>query len=335
MKTQGLVLNEKEFMDLYNQIVEVLLEKYRSIDIHFKDGAKTKVWTHMIDNEYCLQSFLKEGISDKKLISIIEGLEPKYFYRQFRIFENASVGITMEEWLLDIYVKLLGFSSFREFRAERNANYLQTLVSEGSSMLELAEATVRQFYNYIAANRYELAWEMLSADFQARVWGKKVDLPENSAKENNSRRLDLFRHGYYFFRTLIDNHIFLSRMTGTESMECMVFYRSEIELPVIDVLTQIMDTSVIGVISFEENVKKLIQLVEDLGGSDFGKRSLWRLFLRDAIEFIWFECGIDPAELRKRFDLKTASPPIPMLFTCKCIIEDGIWKIHRLVPCRC
>ena len=208
-----------------------------------------------------------------------------------------------------------------------NINYYGTLPDIPND----ASAVVYAFYDHISKGHhagYEAGWGLLSDSFKDRIWNKMV---KESATHNTG--LDLFKDGYYFFRSLKDTHVFNLKLYPAHA-QCMVYYEEEVELPHIEELADIGKVSIKNVRTLIDKIEALAGVVEQFGGKGFSNKALFRLFYPTASETVWFEHGMDHVALKAAYPATTTTS-LSRLLKCRLVKEGENWLINGLLPFHC
>lgn len=328
MNRQKVVLHEKEFYILYNAVSKQLIEKLKESGVSLKEGqVKTTIWSAPKDKEETyIRYFLKEMI-DKTDINIAAKTEQKqalgvgisrHLYEQERHFHLAKVGVGIENWLLDVYAKFLGYTSYHEFRLSTSNSYAEkvNVIDTTISEFDQATDTVRLFYDLLSTKEFEGAWSLLSPNFQNR------DAWKGEFKQ--------FELGYNNFRGVKNCNVFNPSYRSNSVIECLVYYEDEIERHVINEIISIENMLIDDLDEFVHCINSINKKLSSLDGANIKKLPLQKLFDPTVSEFIWYTNKISPDKFREQFPMKKTIW-VKRLYVCTCVKIGDKWLIDRIV----
>lgn len=174
---------------------------------------------------------------------------------------------------------------------------------------------IADFYEKISAGEYREAWELLTPEFQNRIpWNGDV-----------SR----FVEGYTNTTFAKDVMVFNVVKRFPTLIEAQVYYQDEIAAYTSPDLSSLFSMTVADIDDFVKNIRYIQKRIEDNGGKNFEKLELYKLFEQGASEYIWYKCGIKPADIPNVFPARRTIS-VRRFYYCSCKLINDKWLINGI-----
>jgi hypothetical protein len=180
--------------------------------------------------------------------------------------------------------------------------------------IEKINILFKNFYNYLSEKKFKKAWDLLTSDFQKRVWRSD---------------LEKFKAGYEHFRLVRNLAVFNAVQYSPFETACLVYYEDEVDAYQSAQLEGLKSITVGEIDKFAIQIMKIRERAKELDIKDFDNVEILKLFDPVASEYLIYKSGFYKEEQYDFFSSKNVII-VKRLYHVSCVSLNRKWLIDRI-----
>lgn len=194
-------------------------------------------------------------------------------------------------------------------------NELQIKQMESVIKANEIENLVTRFYNHISSSKIDKAWELLSKNFQQRVWkGKYED----------------FAIGYRNTLSIFNVHVWDVQIDN-DAAKCNVFFMDKISVRTTKAFSNLDKLCVEDLDDFKSVIDQASEHAKKLNLEGFNRIELNKFFEPAASEYIWYKCNRDFDKVAELLPMEI-TVELGRVYSMSCALVDENWLITSITP---